>query len=103
MFEVAGLGLGLSIGLGLLLAIVFAEYANIKQKTEKAFTWIGAGAVSFVLGTVFAALEPTLWSEIGEGGIEAGTYGLWLFQVIGLILVTIGAIWAIVELLKDNI
>jgi len=100
MAIIQGLGAGLMTGVTLLLALVFVEYANIREKSEKAFTWIGAGAVSFILGGVFAALENTVWTEAGM--TEVGNYGLYLFQAIGLILVVIGALWVLVDLVTQN-
>jgi len=101
MAIISGIGAGLVTGITLLLALVFVEYAKLREKSEKAFVWIGAGAVSFILGGVFKALEDTVWAE---AGIEEtiGLYGLYLFQVIGLILVLIGALWAIVDLVTQN-
>ncbi len=101
MAIISGLGPGLLTGITLLLALVFVEYSNIREKSEKAFSWIGAGAISFILGGVFAVLENTVWME---AGIEEtiGEYGLYLFQVVGLILVLIGALWAMADLMTQN-
>jgi len=76
MAIISGIGAGLVTGITLLLALVFVEYAKLREKSEKAFVWIGAGAVSFILGGVFKALEDTVWAE---AGIEEtiGLYGLY--------------------------
>lgn len=94
-----GLEAGLATGITLLLALVFAEYSGLREKSEKAFAWLGAGAVSFILGGVIAA-PTSLWRKLGTA--EVGTYGLWLFQVIGVILVVIGALWVLFDIVTQN-
>ncbi|UCG95044.1 MAG: hypothetical protein JSV92_03295 [archaeon] len=78
-----------------LIAPVFAEYAKIRKKAEKAFNWIAVAGVSFVLATAFSI---AFWTEMGIANIAM--YGAWLFQFIGWIFVLFGAILAIVTLMK---
>ncbi len=95
-----GLAAGLATGIALLLALVFAEYSNLREKSEKAFTWIGAGAVSFILGGVIFTLNKGLWKKLDATAI--GENGLMLFQAIGVILVIIGSVWALFDLVTQN-
>lgn len=90
-------GTGLDIALGILLALVFAHYIGATKKMKKAFTWITAGAVSFVLAGVFDA-TPFIADWVTQNGIN---YGLGLFSVIGWILVLVGSLWAIYQLLAE--
>ncbi len=94
-----GLGAGLATGIALLLALVFAEYSGLREKSEKAFAWLGAGAVSFILGGVIAT-PTSLWTKLNAAQI--GTYGLWLFQIIGVILVVIGSLWVLFDIITQN-
>ena len=76
-----------------LIAPVFAEYAKIRKKAERAFNWIAAGGVSFILAAAFTL---SFWTY-------AGQVGLWLqylFEFIGWIYVLIGALLALVEFAK---
>lgn len=95
-----GLVAGMATGIALLLALVFAEYSDIREKSEKAFTWIGAGAVSFILGGVIFTLNNGLWAKLDATAI--GENGLLLFQAIGVILVIIGSVWALFDLITQN-
>lgn len=97
-----GLAAGLGTGISLLLALVFAKYSGIMEKTERSFTWIGAGAMSFILGGVLFSLNQggSFWSVIEAS--EVGTGGLLLFQIIGVILVIVGTLWALIDLITKS-
>lgn len=90
-------GTGLDIAIGILLALVFAHYIGLTKKVKKAFSWMAAGAVSFVLAGVFET-TPFINEWVTQGTIN---YGLGLFSVIGWILVLIGSLWAIYQLLAE--
>ena len=92
-------GVGLDIAIGVLLALVFCHYIGLTKKAAKAFSWLAAGGVSFILAGVFELVfTPTgLLSDF----VDVGTYGSGLFSVIGWILVLIGSLWAMYQLLVE--
>jgi len=86
---------GIGLALGVLLALVFAEYAGVKKKAEKALTLVGAGAVSLLLAEV--SYGTTLANvNIGTGLTVIGD----LFTIIGYIIVLIGSILAVYTLVS---
>jgi len=91
------IGTGIDVAIGLFLCLAFSHYTELARKAEKAFKWISAGAVSFLLAGVFE-LTPII-----SGFVTAGTlnYGFALFAVVGWILVMIGALWALYQLLTE--
>ncbi|MEM7816184.1 MAG: hypothetical protein QXN71_03630 [Candidatus Aenigmatarchaeota archaeon] len=76
----------------ILLAPVFAEFAKIRTKAARAFSFIAASGVLFLLAHGFNVFS----------GIEASVafYGAMLFDVIGLIFLLIGALWAALTLMQ---
>jgi hypothetical protein len=90
-------GTGIDLAVGLFLVTVFANYVGIVKRAEKAFTWIAAGAVSFLLAGVFNA-APMIGEWVTTGTVN---YGYVLFGVVGFILVLVGALWAIYQLLVE--
>ncbi len=90
-------GTGIDTAIGILIAITLAHYTGLTKKIEKAFTWIGAGAVSFLLAGVLE-VAPLVKDWITANGIN---YGFALFGVIGAILVFFGAIYAMYQMLVE--
>jgi len=87
----------LGLGLGILLALVFAQYSGVKKKIEAAATWIGAGAISFILAE--ASSISSIWGY--DVSLALG-YVADLFYLIGWVLVLIGSVWAIYGLLTSK-
>ena len=85
----------LYLAIACLLVPVFAEYAKIRKNAEKAFNWIAIGGVSFILATAFGV---SFWTTIGAETVT--TYGGLIFEFVGWIFVLIGALLAIVEIIK---
>ena len=90
-------GTGLDIAIGILLTVVFAHYAGFTKKITKAFRWIVAGAISYVLAGVFET-TPYVTDVVSQG---ATNYGFGLFAVIGFIFVLVGTLWAMYQLLTE--
>ncbi len=82
------------LGVICLLVPVFAEYAKIRKGAEKAFNWIAIAGVSFILATAFGI---TLWATYIP---QLAMYGAMLFEFVGWIFVLVGALLAIVSLMK---
>lgn len=78
-----------------LIAPVFAEYAKIRKKAEKAFNWIAVAGVSFILATTFGI---TFWSQIGIANLALNAG--YIFEFVGWLFVLIGALLAIAAFLK---
>jgi len=90
-------GVGIDVAVGLFLVAVFAQYVGVVKKAEKAFTWIAAGAVSFLLAGVFEA-TPVVRGAVTTGAVN---YGYTVFAVIGFVLVLVGTLWAIYQMLVE--
>jgi hypothetical protein len=76
----------------ILLAPVLAEYAKIRTKAARAFSFIAASGVLFLLSlgfSVFAGVESSI-----------ALYGAMLFDVIGFIFLLVGAVWVAITLMQ---
>lgn len=76
----------------ILLAPVFAEYAKIRAKAARAFSFIAAAGVLFLLSLGFAVF--------GDIASPVAIYGAMLFDVVGFIFLLVGAVWAAVTLMQ---
>lgn len=83
------------LGLVFLLAPVFAEYANLKEKTGTAFGWIAGAGLMFLLASAF---KNTFWGAVS---VQASYWGALIFQFIGWIFAFIGTIWAAYLITKE--
>ncbi len=90
-------GTGVDLAVAIFVVATLAQYVGIVKRAEKAFAWIMAGAVSFLLAGVFEA-APLVADWVTAGGVN---YGYALFGVIGFILVLVGTLWAIYQLLTE--
>ncbi|MCD6381592.1 MAG: hypothetical protein J7L43_01265 [Candidatus Aenigmarchaeota archaeon] len=90
-------GTGIDVAIGVLIALVFIHYIALDKKIKKAFTWMTAGAISFVLAGVFEK-TPFVAEYVTQNGIN---YGLGLFAVIGWILVLVGSLWTMYQLIAE--
>jgi len=90
-------GMGVDLAVAIFVIATLAHYVGVVKKAEKAFTWIVAGAVSFLLAGVFEA-APLIADWVTVGGVN---YGFALFGAIGFILVLVGALWTIYQLLTE--
>jgi len=84
----------LYLGIACVLLPVFAEYAKVRKDSEKAFNWLAAGGISFILAAAFGV---NLWTTYIP---ELATYGGMLFEFIGWLFVLIGALLAIAAFVK---
>lgn len=85
----------LSLGLAVLLAPVFAEYAKIREKAERAFEFLAGGGVLFLLAYAF---EVSLFQT---QLVQVAKYGGLAFQLLGWVFVVTGSVWAAIELARD--
>ncbi|MBI4176281.1 MAG: hypothetical protein HY518_03685 [Candidatus Aenigmarchaeota archaeon] len=76
------------------LVLVFAEYIKIRSKS-KGFSLIAAAGVLFLLAYTFMSSTLTFW-----GQVSMAVYGQWLFEVIGWVLMLVGALWVAADLSK---
>jgi len=92
-------GTGLDIAIGVLVCLALMHYSQVvdKKKLAKAFNWIGAGTVSFILAGVFE-LTPYVSIWVTQYGIN---YGYALFAIIGWLLILVGALKILYELIAE--
>ncbi|QQG39729.1 MAG: hypothetical protein HYS81_05180 [Candidatus Aenigmatarchaeota archaeon] len=81
---------GLNLGLVLLIVPVLAEWAKVRKGSEKAYAWIAAGGVSFILASAFGAS-----GTLSTYAASAASSGWLLFDAVGFILVLVGALMAL--------
>lgn len=77
------------------LVLVFAEYAKVRSKIEKQFDFIIGGVLWLLLAWTFGNL--TFWGLIGD----VATYGGYLFEFLGWLLILIGALWAGIKMVME--
>ena len=82
----------LGIGMALLLAVALAELAKVRQKYEKAFSWLAVGGIMFLAANVFSL--PPVFSLTAQ----LNTYLNQLFLALGKITVIAAAVYLAVEL-----
>jgi hypothetical protein len=80
--------------LATLLTPVFAEYAKIRSKAERQFSFIAIAGVFFLLSISF---ELSFFTDMAGA---AAIYGVYLFQFLGWILLLVGVLWAALGLMK---
>lgn len=92
LFEVgtSAAATGLNLGLVMLIVPVLAEWAKVRKGSEKAYAWIAAGGVSFILAAVFGSA-----GSVNQFAGVAASSGWLLFDAVGFILVLIGALMAL--------
>jgi hypothetical protein len=77
------------------LILVFAEYVKVRSKVDKQLNFLVAGVIWLLLAWTFSGL--TFWGLIGD----VGTYGAYLFEFLGWLLILIGALWAGIKLVME--
>ena len=77
----------LGLGIALLLAVALAEYAKVRHKSEKGFSWLGVSAAFFLFSGAFTA--PAVGQYLSQISILDGVFQLlgWLFALIAVIFV----------------
>jgi hypothetical protein len=90
-------GTGMDVAIGVFLALALSQYAGLVKKAEKAFKWIGAGAVALVLASVFQE-TPIVSAYVT---MQSTNYGYVAFGVVGWVLVFVGTLWALYQLLVE--
>ncbi len=76
------------------LVLVFAEYTKMRSKLEKQFAYIVGGAIWLLLAHLFSGALSFMGLLI-----DIETYGLYLFEFLGFLLILIGAVWAGIKLI----
>ena len=81
----------------LLLAPVFLEYAKIRIRIERQMNFI---IIAALLLFVSVAFNTSFWNTtVFIGGIP--NFASIAFELAGLVLLLVGAIWAVLELIKQ--
>ena len=77
----------------LLIAPVFAEYAKIRVKAEKAFSMVALAGLFLLLAGSF---------QVQFFNMAAGysLYAVYLFEFLGWLVLLIGVLWAATKLVK---
>jgi len=79
----------IDVGIAFLLAVALAEWAKIRKKTEKGFSWLALSGVLFLFaGTVDLATLPGIYQYIGGLYLDTVFAGLgWFFALLGTLFV----------------
>jgi len=85
------------LGLALLLAPAIAEFAKIRNRADRGFSWIAVSGVFFLFAATFSI------SAIQTGGyLEVLSSGKTLFEILGWIFALIGTIFVGYEMLLEK-
>jgi len=88
-------GATLQLGIGFLLAVALAEYAKIRHKSEKGYSWLGVSAAFFLFSGAFTA--PAVGQYLGQISILD-----WVFQILGWLFALIAVIFIAYETLLEK-
>jgi pilus assembly protein TadC len=80
-------------GIGVLILVALAQYAKVRDKSEKGYNWLAAGGALLLFAGLFVA-APALGNLIGSG-IWNGLGNL--FQVVGWIFALVGVVFVAYE------
>lgn len=80
------------LGVALFLAPAIAEFAKVRAKSDKAFQWIGAAGIMYLLAAAFEVDFFSLASTLA--------YGTQIFSIIGLIATLIGGILVLLSVFR---
>lgn len=84
--------------LAIFILIALAQYARIRDKTEKGYNWLAAGGVVLLFAGLFA-VAPALGSILGAGIWE----GLGkLFQIVGWLFALVGIAFVAYETVVEK-
>jgi hypothetical protein len=80
-------------GVGVLILVALAQYAKVRDKSEKGYNWLAAGGVILLFSGLFVA-APALGNLLG--------LGVWnglgdFFQVVGWIFALVGVVFVAYE------
>jgi len=88
-------GTSLQLGVAFLLAVAMAEYAKIRHKSEKGYSWLGVSAAFFLFSAAFSATAvQTYLSQISILD--------WVFQLLGWLFALIAVIFVAYESLLEK-
>jgi len=86
------------LGVAFLLAPVFAEWAKLRHKAEKGFSWFAVAGAFFLFAATFAAVP-----SVGVTGILSVVAPLGtVFEIIGWLFALIGAVFIGYETLLEK-
>jgi len=85
----------IGLGIACLLAPAIAEFAKLRHKAEKGFSWLAVAGVFFLFSATFATVTAVV-PMLGQLFLEP------LFQVIGWVLALIGTLFVGYEMLFEK-
>jgi len=85
----------LGLGIAFLLAVALAEYAKVRHKSEKGFSWLVISAAFFLLSAAFTA--PAVGTYLSQISILD-----WAFQLLGWLFALISVIFIVYETLLEK-
>lgn len=85
----------LGLGIAFLLAVALAEYAKVRHKSEKGFSWLVVAAAFFLFSGAFAA--PAVGIYLSQISILD-----WAFQLLGWLFALIAVIFIVYESLLEK-
>jgi len=85
----------LGLGIAFLLAVALAEYAKIRHKSEKGYSWLGVAATFFLFSAAFTA--PAVGTYLSQISILD-----WVFQLLGWLFALIAVIFVAYESLLEK-
>jgi len=84
------------LGIACLLAPAIAEFAKLRHKAEKGFSWMAVAGVFFLFSATFAYVPSML------GAVLTSLYLAELFSVVGWVLALIGTLFVGYEMLFEK-
>jgi len=84
-------------GVGVLILVALAQYAKVRDKSEKGYNWLAAGGVILLFAGLFVA-APALGNLLG--GVWTGLGNL--FQVVGWIFALVGVVFVAYETIIEK-
>jgi hypothetical protein len=87
------------LGVAMLLAPAIAEYAKLRHKAEKGFSWVATAGVFLIFSAAFTVLpsisSPTGWLSVVQ---PVGA----IFEVVGWLFALIGVLFIAYEVLLEK-
>jgi len=84
-------------GIGVLILVALAQYAKVRDKSEKGYNWLAAGGVILLFAGLFVA-APALGNLLGGVWDGLGKF----FQVVGWIFALVGVVFVAYETIIEK-
>ena len=84
-------------GIGVLILVALAQYAKVRDKSEKGYNWLAAGGVLLLFSGLFVA-APALGNLLG--GVWTGLE--YFFEVVGWIFALVGVVFVAYETVVEK-